>query len=607
MSLHIIDTLIILAYIIMVLGLGFYFSKIATKDLNAYFLGGNTMKWYMLGLSNASGMFDISGSMWTVSILFIYGLKSAWIPWLWPVWNQVFVFAYLAIWMRRSNVMTGAQWITFRFGDGRGSKLSHIIIVAFAIISVLGFLAYFFEGIGKFCILVLPWDMSVEMLSLTSAHGYALLICGLTALYTIKGGMYSVVFTEVLQFVIMTISCVAIGYIAYNSVSHEQIMAVIPKGWDNLWFGWNLDLDWSGTAYPSINDRIESDGFGLFGILFMLMLFKGIFASIAGPVPSYDMQRILAARTPSEAAKMGILTIVVLYMPRYLMVSAFAVLGLVYLGPEMAAMGSKIDFEQILPLAIQKFVPVGIKGILLAGLLAAFMGTFSAFINSAPAYIVNDIYKKYINPNASQQKYIRLSIISSLSLVVIGVIFGFFTTSLNQLTLWITAALYGGYAAANALKWIWWRFTGYGYFYGMLFGLIASTVKLFVFPEYVDIFVFPIILLCSLIGCFMGTYMHPVEDMEAVKEFYRRTNPWGFWGPVRDAVMKENPYFLPNKDLKKDGTNIAIGIVWQMSQVVIPIYFMIKDNTQMVLWCGVFILTSYLLKKLWWDKLGQYD
>jgi hypothetical protein len=90
MSLHIIDILIIATYIILVLGLGFYYSKVATKDLNAYFLGGNTLKWYMLGLSNASGMFDISGTMWTVSILFIYGLKSAWIPWLWPVWNQVF-------------------------------------------------------------------------------------------------------------------------------------------------------------------------------------------------------------------------------------------------------------------------------------------------------------------------------------------------------------------------------------------------------------------------------------------------------------------------------------------------------------------------------------
>src|SRR5690606_11725955 len=103
-------------------------------------------------------------------------------------------------------------------------------------------------------------------------------------------------------------------------------------------------------------------------------------------------------------------------------------------------------------------------GLLLAGLLAAFMGTFSAFINAAPAYIVNDIYKKYINPNASDKKYVRLSIVSSFALVIVGITFGFFASSLNALTLWITSALYGGYAAANVLKWIWWRFSGYGYF-----------------------------------------------------------------------------------------------------------------------------------------------
>jgi SSS family solute:Na+ symporter len=607
MTLSALDIGILLTYMALVLGMGFWYARLASKDLSSYFLGGNKLKWYMLGLSNASGMFDISGAMWTVSILFVYGLKSAWIPWLWPVWNQVFVFVYLAIWMRRSNVMTGAQWITFRFGEGPGARLSHLIIVAFAVISVIGFLAYFFEGIGKFCVLVLPWDLAWTAIGLSSAHSYALLVCGLTAIYTIKGGMYSVVFTEVLQLLILTVSCLAIGYIAYTSVTHEQVMAAVPAGWDNLWFGWQLGLDWTNTPYPAVNEKILADGFSLFGTLFLLMVFKGIFASLAGPVPSYDMQRILAAGSPSEAAKMGILTIVVLYMPRYLMVAAFTVLGLVYLGPEIQALGSQIDFEQVLPMAIQKFVPAGLKGLLLAGLLAAFMGTFSAFVNSAPAYIVNDIYKKYIRPDADEKTYLRVSVYASLALVTIGIVFGFYASSLNQLTLWITSALYGGYAAANALKWIWWRFTGYGYFYGMLAGLIASTVKLFFFPQYVDIYVFPLILFISLLASVLGTLLHPVEDMDAVIRFYRQTRPWGFWGPVKKAVMEADPQFEPNQDFGKDTLNILVGIAWQMAQVVIPIYFMIKENTQMVLWCGVLILTSAWLKKMWWNPLRKLD
>ncbi|MEL6305273.1 MAG: sodium:solute symporter, partial [Bacteroidota bacterium] len=257
------DVGIVIAYIVGVLLLGFYLSKRASKNLESYFLGGNQLPWYYLGLSNASGMFDISGTMWTVGILFVYGLKSAWLPWLWPVWNQVFVFVYLAIWMRRSNVMTGAEWITFRFGDGKGAKLSHIIIVIFAVISVLGFIAYFFEGIGKYCTSILPWDLAFDILGyeVSSAKSYALIVCGLTSLYTVKGGMHSVVATEVMQFVIMTIACIGVGIIAYTMVNAGQIDKIVPEGWKDLTFSWNLNLDWSNAAFPQVNSKIANDGF----------------------------------------------------------------------------------------------------------------------------------------------------------------------------------------------------------------------------------------------------------------------------------------------------------------------------------------------------------
>ena len=601
------DIAIVIAYVVGVLALGFYLSKKSSKNLESYFLGGNELPWYYLGLSNASGMFDISGTMWSVGILFVYGLKSAWLPWLWPVWNQVFVFVYLAVWMRRSNVMTGAEWITFRFGDGKGAKLSHIIIVIFAVVSVLGFIAYFFEGIGKYSTSILPWDLSFAFFGyeISSARSYALIICGLTSLYTVKGGMHSVVATEVMQFIIMTIACIGVGIVAFNMVTAEQIAEVVPETWDQLFFGWNLNLDWSNSAFPQVNNKIEGDGFDLFGILFMLMVLKGIFASIAGPVPSYDMQRILATKTPAEAAKMSFLTICVLYLPRYFMIIGFAVLSLVYLGPELTAMGENIDFEQVLPMAINKFLPVGLKGLMLAGFLAAFMGTFAAFVNSAPAYIVNDIYKKYINPGAPDRKLVRLSIISSLVLVMVGIVFGFNAGSLNSLILWLSSSLYGGYVAANVLKWVWWRFSGNGYFWGMLFGLIASTIKFLFFPDYVDIFVFPLIFAFSMLGCIVGTFIEPLPNREQVKQFYRQTRPWGFWGPIRDEVMAEDSTFVPNMNFKRDSFNVVVGIVWQMAQVVIPIYFMLRKDTEMIIWSAVLILTSYLLKKFWWDKLEK--
>jgi Na+/proline symporter len=604
MLLHPVDISIVIIYVLLTIFIGFYISKKASRNLKSYFLGNNQIKWYMLGLSNASGMFDISGTMWAVTLMFVYGLKSAWIPWLWPVWNQVFVMMFLAIWLRRSNVMTGAQWITTRFGDKQGGRLSHIIVTIFAVISVFGFIAYFFVGIGKFATIFFPWDLSMVMgpLVFTSEQTYALLIIAITTLYVIKGGMYSVVFTEVLQFIIMTISCFVIGYIAFTNVSAEQISGAVPNGWGELFFGWRLDLDWTGYL-DSVNAKIDSDGFELMGYLVMIMIFKGVFASLAGPVPSYDMQRILSTKTPAEAAKMSGLTILVLFFPRYLMIAGFAILSLTYLMPEFQAMGTDIDFELVLPLAIERFVPVGFKGLLLAGLLAAFMGTFAAFINAAPAYIVNDLYKKYINPNASDKKYVRYSYASSLILVVIGIFLGFFAESINSLTLWITSALYGGYAAANVLKWIWWRFNGYGYFFGMVGGLIASSIVPFVWPNTAAIYLFPVILFVSFAGCILGTYLTKPDDEEVLKSFYMQTNPWGFWKPVREKVLAEHPDFQANHDFKKDFWNVLIGIVWQMTLVVMPMYLLTKDMIGLAIAFMIFVLTTVLLKKLWYDKL----
>ena len=606
MGLEILDFIIILSYFILVLIVGFMLSTKARKNLDQYFLGGNKIKWYLLGLSNASGMFDISGVMWTVTILFIYGLKSAWIPWLWPVWNQVFVMVFLAVWIRRSNVMTGASWILTRF-SGVGGQLSKNITIIFAVVSAIGFVAYFFEGIGKFCDSILPWNLAFnsDLISISSENMYALIIVGITTIYTLRGGMMSVVATEVFQYLIMTISSIIIAVIAYNAVTYDQISNIVPGGWENLFFGWTMDLDWSQTL-PQLNEKIKTDGFEIIGALFMMMLFKGFFSSLAGPVPGYDMQRLLSAKNPYEAAKMSGFTILVLFSPRYLMIAAFAVLALVFLTPELSNM-SQIDFETILPYSISKFVPVGLKGLLLTGLLSAFMGTFAAVINAAPAYIANDLLKNNLLPNKSEETYVKYGYLSSLLLVIIGVFFGFFASSLNSITLWITASLFGGYTAANVLKWIWWRFNGYGYFCGMLVGLIASTIKLLFFSSWIDIYFFPIIFVLSILGCLFGSLLTPPDDMEKLKSFYKNVKPWGFWKPVFDQVKKTDKNFMQNKNFGRDMFNVLVGIIWQMSLIVWPMYLLIKKWDGFIISILVVIITTILLKKFWYDNLKKEE
>jgi len=608
MQLHSLDIGIIVGYFILVVSVGLWVSRKGSKDLDSYFLGGKTMPWYLLGVSDASGMFDISGTMWLVYVLFIYGLKSIWLPWVWPTFNQIFLMMFMSAWLRRSNVLTGAQWMQTRFGNGRGATYAHLSVVVFALVNVIGLLAYGFKGIGKFAVVMLPWHFTGHTTGVfTDENIYAMILLGLTSLYAIKGGMVSVVITEVAQFTILTLTAFAIGIIALVKVSPEMIAHNIPAGWMNPFFGWKLGLNWDGILNTA-NDAIRGDGNDLFTIVFCMMFFKGVLASLAGPAPNYDMQRILATRNPREASLMNGMVNVVLMFPRYLMIAGITVLALAFCMPIFRAQGNP-DFEKILPVVLAGQVPTGVLGFLLAGLAAAFMSNFAATLNSAPAYVVNDIYKRFLNPGASSKKLVTLSRVFSIVFLVVGVGCGLLTTSITSVMMWLVGALGSGFVAANVLKWYWWRFNGYGYFWGMISGiggaLLFWVAESLVGHSFNALYTFPFLLIISLIGCLAGTYIGGPEDEETLKKFYKTVNPWGCWGPIRDKVKKEDASFKPNRDAAHDLTNVAVGIVWQLCLVTLPIYIVLQQWSWAGLILCVLVATTVYMKFNWYDRLEK--
>jgi hypothetical protein len=214
---------------------------------------------------------------------------------------------------------------------------------------------------------------------------------------------------------------------------------------------------------------------------------------------------------------------------------------------------------------------------------------------------------------------VKWSYITSIAIILIGCIFGLFADSLSSLTIWISSALYGGYAAANVLKWIWWRFNGYGYFSGMLAGLLSATfvpplmkwMSVHYFPDYQNLMgsgigtliSFFIILLLSMAGSVIGCLLTPVPEKKVLEHFYSNTRPWGWWKPVYKWVRKIDPSFEPNRQLKWDVFNIVVGICWQMSMVVMPLFFVFgfyqKGLTAMAVW----IVCMIILKFTWLDRL----
>lgn len=608
MRLQLIDIAIVIAYLVLMVLIGWFLRKKARQNKESYLMGGKKLPWYMLGLSDASDMFDISGTMWMVALCFVYGLKSIWIPWLWPVFNQVFNMMFLAKWLRRSNANTGAEWLATRFGlSGKGVKGSHNIVVAFALLGCLGFLAYGFVGLGKFMEIFIPWNMVQPYIPFTVApeyvaHFYGIVFTLFAMFYSILGGMHSIVLGDFIKYMIMTVGCIAIAIIAMMNLQGKTLN--VPEGWANPFFGWTLkDLNWSGIVEDA-NKKIQDDGFGLFGIFFMMMTFKGILASLAGPAPNYDMQKVLSTKSPKEASKMTGFVSIVLLPIRYSMVIGLTVLALLYYNQLNLSNGSGgTDFERILPGAINNFLPVGILGLVLTGLLGAFMGTFSGTLNAAQAYIVNDIYLKYVNPDASTKKIISMNYVVGVVVVAIGVIMGFFAKDVNSILQWIVGALYGGYIASNMLKWYWWRFNANGFFWGMLAGIVAAMVFPFLFEGILPLYVWPLLFLISVIGCIAGTYTAPPTDRAILKAFYSTVRPWGFWKPVHNDVVAENPSFQPNKRFKLDMFNVVLGIIAQCCLTILPMYLVLWMKLPLLVTVVILTIIILILKRTWWDKL----
>ena len=538
-------------------------------------------------------MFDITGTMWLVLMFLVYGVKGAWIPWIWPTFNQIFLMVYLSIWIRRSNVLTGSEWITTRFGNGKGAELSRISVLVFAMVSVIGFLAYAFQGIGKFASVFFPFDISPEL--------YAITFMGITTIYVVLGGMYSVVFTDLIQFTLLTIVSFVIGFIAFTRVTPEALHAVIPNGWLDLAFTWELELDWSALI-PAANNQIMADGWNLFTIFFMMMIFKGILISLAGPTPGYDMQRILAAKTPREAGLMSAI-VSVCQIPRWFMIVGITTLALVYFSNDLVAMGDNVDFELVLPWVISEFLPVGLVGFVLAGMLAAFMSTFDSTVNAGAAYLVNDVYKRYFNPNAPTGVYIKASYIASFLIVGVGIAFGFMSESVNSVTQWIVSGLFGGYTAPNILKWHWWRFNGFGYFCGMIAGVLAALIMPMALPELSPLNAFPFILILSGLAGIGGSLMTAPDDEKTLGEFYKNVRPWGFWKPILNKIQSSDPNVRKNDKFYRDMFNIFIGMVWQINMVLVPIYLLVYEYTAFTVSLILVIGTTLILKKNWYDKL----
>jgi len=567
-----IDLGIIALYLAAMIGIGLLSQKLASRGADSYFLGERRLPWWMLAASGSSSYWDITGTMWIVSLLCVLGMKAMWHQWVWGFPLPVFFAAFMGRWINRSKVMTAAEWMKTRFGEDAAGQSARSAYAALAVITVAAFLAYDAVGMGKFGQQYLPFSRNV----------CAALILGLTGIYIVFGGFRSLIITEVVQTAVMSVGAVVIAYLGFRQVNLGDLAAKLSGSW------FSLSIPWKDPAFAETE-------FFLFGALTIAWASKGLLLCFGGPEQLYDFQRFLSARNERDASKLGLLW-GVLHTLRWPMAMGIAVLFL------SGFMGVS-DTEQVLPAVIKNVLPVGIRGLMLAALLAAFMSTFNSTVNAGASYLVIDIYKKYINRSASQKQLVHAGYVSSSLLIIIGILIGATATSIHRIFQWIMAALGAGVLLPNFLRWYWWRLNGWGFTAGVLVGIFASLIQAVFFAAAPLYIYFPVIAGIGLVASIIVSYLTPATGEEVLIDFFMTIQPAGLWRPVRKKVEAMHPGFKKDIPFRHDILNVVVGIPWLFSLWVAPMYLVARRYQEAGLFFSAAVALSVVLYFTWYKPL----
>ncbi len=569
------DISIIVLYLVVTLFLGFYYQKKATGGLESYFLGNKTLPWWMLAMSGTATNFSVAGTVWQMSMLFLLGMKSYWLQWGYALPIYAFYMAFVAIWIRRTEVMTAAELVKFRFGEDTGGIIARILTAVYGITASAAFIGMAFVVIAKFA----------------ESYGYppvttAVIVTCLTGAYVVAGGFRSVIVTDFLQATLLGIVSIILAVIAYNTVIPDQLAHNIGnvQNWLSLELARRTDV----PEYEYFARQTSS------------LILVGVVICLSVSAGGFGEQRFLAAKNTSDAAKVGAAWGIML-IPRWFMTAAIVILGF------MAFSYSEVtDADKLLPWVMDKYVPAGgIKGLVIAAFIAAFMSTISSLINTGASLMIRDIWQPFFCPEADDKHLVHISYVGSVLIVALGMLIGiicFRSSSLNKLFVWIMTGLGASCIIPGLLRWYWWRTNSWGMIISGICTLPPMIMMLTTdIPWY---FLTPVIMLVSFVSCVVGSCLTPKIDETCIQTFYKMVRPFGLWRPVYESLgMNKADHRKYTDNILLIMINCTIGTIALFACYMFPVYLIGHWYMYAGITLAVIIAASIVLYFTWYRSV----
>ena len=642
-SLNFIDSSIIVIYLIITMGVGLIMTRKASQSLDNYYLGGRSLPWYMLGMAGMANWFDLTGTMIITSFLYMLGPKGLFIEFRGgAVLILAFLICYTGKWHRRSGCMTGAEWIAYRFGTGTEAKWMRFFKAFMTVVATVGMLAYLIRGTSLFVGMFIP--MSPVMVTAG--------IVAFCTLYTMMAGFYGVVLTDLVQGAIVLIACVVVSVVAFNLVPSMDALAEVALSvtgnstWTSSMPKWQTEMPAGYEMYQSLI---------LFAAFYLMR-------NIIGGMGTGDESRYFGAKSDRDCALQSMLQGVTVAF-RWPMMMDFAILGL-FLVDQLLPTGNKsmeataivktyhpdieqgfwhelttgiinspeaydpamvqglentlgeewqkrlpivgyngsVNPEQILPAVLLNSIPTGLRGLLIVAMLAAMMSTLTGEVNKTSAQVVKDIYQNSLRPKAKNRELILVAYISTAAIVAGSFWMGISAKSINSLWGWIIMSLTAGGLAPYVLRLYWWRCNAWGQIGGTVLGGIGAVTQRIIAPEMSELYQFGLMTGLSFAGTIGFSYMTAPTPMPILRNFYRTTRPFGWWGPLKADT---EPGLLKKWQAEHRNDIISVPFVMtaQVTIFLMPMQIMIKSYSAFFMTLPIFIFAVVGTYWFWWRNL----
>lgn len=602
MALSHLDISIIVGYLAFITLVGLWASKKASGSAEAYFLGGRSLPWFLLGISGMATFIDIGGTSYQSAWFFLMGTKGFWFAVEGAVAILLaFQMVYVGKWLNRSGAMTNAQWMVFRFGKGWQGETARLFSAVSALALCAASLAFFFVGSGKGLVEFLPFfdhlGQYLPLLGEASPENVAgLLFFILVGMYTVASGFYGVVYTDFVQAFLILALILTITAMAFSTGTPEYFASHAPAGWFELFpsdGNWSLSLPQKFNT-PELADLGKKAN--ELGVLLIVWLVAIVLQGLATPFDPWTAQRYYAAKNERESSLLAAQWIF-LWSFRFLLMASVGVLAL--------GVASHIqDPEKVLSVVIIEYVPSGVRGLLLAALLAAAMSTIDSTANSAGAYFVKDMYQRFLRPRAEGKELVWAGYAATFGLLVVAVVVGWQVRNISAIWGWICIALFVGTLPPNIVKWYWWRANGASFAFGTTGGIVAAVVVLLPAVKGLEShWHFFIAFGISTFMTFLGALLFPPTDMDELVAFYKKTRPFGFWGPVRARCDEETARAALSEN-RRDMALLVPAIAWQFSLFLFMSSVVFRDWPVATCCAVVFVVTSLVLYRYWYKNLG---